>query len=174
MKFLKRSVNRAKRKEKLEDDKTISSRSGGEGFPGFQPADVESTEIKEGSEDIILDGIILDGDETTSLNDLYRTENSTLTECTSNRTHNPTVTFDPSCDKGTNAITHGQQQANKIEDELYMNEYKKIPILESVHLPRGGVSVDTEAVGRVQVSQAMEWIPVFSSSCRMYPKWLCF
>jgi hypothetical protein len=152
MKFLKRSVNRAKRKEKVEDDKTISSRSGGEGLTGFQPTDVESTEIKEGSELIILNL-----DETTSLNHLYRTENSTLTECTSNRTHNPTVTFDR---KDTNAITHGQQHANKIEDELHMKEYKKIPILESIHLPRGGVSVDTEAVGRVQVSQAIELIPV--------------
>lgn len=31
------------------------------------------------------------------------------------------------------------------------NNYESIPVLEQTKLPRGGVSVETQAVGRVQV-----------------------
>lgn len=149
MKFFKRKADRSKRKEKVDDEKTSSSRSGGESLRGLlqlQTDVVESDAVKGGaSEPTKL------YTETASLHNLYHTQNSTLTEYTNNRTYNPTVTFDPACDKGTvKSDTQERRTTSKIEDELHMEEYKKIPTLESVKLPRGGVSVDTEAVGRIQ------------------------
>ena len=37
------------------------------------------------------------------------------------------------------------------EDPLLILSYNKVPVLEQTKLPRGGVSVETKAVGRVQV-----------------------
>lgn len=160
MKFFKRKADRSKRKEKVDDEKTISSRSGGESLRGLlqlQTDVVESDAVKGGaSEPTKLDT------ETASLHNLYHTQNSTLTEYTNNRTYNPTVTFDPACDKGTvKSDTQERRTTSKIEDELHMEEYKKIPTLESVKLPRGGVSVDTEAVGRIQVSYLIVFFSLF-------------
>jgi hypothetical protein len=150
MKFFKRKADRSKRKEKVDDDKTISSRSGGESLRGLLQLQTDVAEydaVKGGGSEPKIDT------KTASLHDLYHTQNSTLTEYINNKTYNPTVTFDPACDKGAVKSDDTQERrTTRIEDELHMEEYKKIPTLESVKLPRGGVSVDTEAVGRIQVS----------------------
>jgi len=146
MKLFKRSAHRSKAKEKMGDDKTASSRSGGDSLRALiQADDVESAESKGVNRHAI--------DSETNLRDLYHTQDSTLTEYANNKTHNATVTFDPAYYKGATVDTSDRQRADRIEDKFHMEEYKKIPTLESVKLPRGGESVDTEAVGRVQVSQ---------------------
>jgi Ni/Co efflux regulator RcnB len=146
MKLFKRSAHRSKAKEKLGDDKTASSRSGGDSLRALiQADDVESAESKGVNRHAL--------DSETNLRDLYHTQDSTLTEYASNKTHNATVTFDPAYDKGATVDSSDRQRAYRIEDKSHMEEYKKIPTLESIKLPRGGESVDTEAVGRIQVSQ---------------------
>lgn len=41
-----------------------------------------------------------------------------------------------------------------VEDMVSANNYDSIPVLEQTKLPRGGVSVETQAAGRVQVRQS--------------------
>jgi|AntRauTorckE5430_2_1112549.scaffolds.fasta_scaffold01782_7 hypothetical protein len=56
----------------------------------------------------------------------------------------------------------GAKKFAHVEDPSIMKMYDRIPELETTKLPRGGISIDTEAVGRVQVCvhTICSWTPV--------------
>ena len=64
--------------------------------------------------------------------------------------------------------TEGRKSPTAGETPEYLHEpasitqaYDSIPILEQCKLPRGGCSVDTKAVGRVQVSIIIHSVSLF-------------
>jgi hypothetical protein len=47
------------------------------------------------------------------------------------------------------------------EDSFALHSYAQVPVLEQTKLPRGGVSMDTQAVGRIQVSFIKDTYPKY-------------
>jgi len=73
---------------------------------------------------------------------------------------------------GGNRKKLGGNQNPHGEDPSVTRMYHLIPELETTKLPRGGISVDTEAVGRVQVSvfaHVCVGISIFSFHMRILP-----
>lgn len=61
-------------------------------------------------------------------------------------------THEPSINSNTPEGTATPEYPDESEDPFLISSYGDIPVLEQTKLPRGGVSVETSAVGRVQVS----------------------
>jgi hypothetical protein len=61
-------------------------------------------------------------------------------------------------------------EAEEDSPRLVMS-YNAVPVLEQIKLPRGGVSVDTKAVGRVQVRT---WVFVVVLYCLLLPRALVY
>lgn len=51
-----------------------------------------------------------------------------------------------------------RQQSRIFDDPSVTAGYQNVPLLEMTKLPRGGISVDTKAVGRVQVRIALFYL----------------
>jgi hypothetical protein len=62
---------------------------------------------------------------------------------------------DPSLHSNTPEGTATPEYPDESEDPFLISSYGDISVLEQTKLPRGGVSVETSAVGRVQVSAMM-------------------
>lgn len=79
--------------------------------------------------------------------DLYHTQDSIETDKVSNKTVNPI-----NCTESVSAANIDDENLKKkrLEQRRILMAYQKIPSLEITKLPRGGVSLETEAVGRVQ------------------------
>jgi hypothetical protein len=64
-------------------------------------------------------------------------------------------------DKPHTLTFHSQEAAaaagynDESEAPHLVQSYNKIPVLEQTKLPRGGVSIETKAVGRVQVRRSI-------------------
>jgi hypothetical protein len=65
---------------------------------------------------------------------------------------------EPSVNSNTPDGTTTPEYPDESEDPFLISSYGDIPVLEQTKLPRGGVSVETSAVGRVQVSAIMSCI----------------
>jgi hypothetical protein len=51
-----------------------------------------------------------------------------------------------------------EEYPDDTEDPFLISSYGNIPVLEQTKLPRGGVSVETAAVGRVQVCENVSFV----------------
>lgn len=84
-------------------------------------------------------------------NDLYHTQDSTTTAKNSNKIVNENELNAAEAVSAT-YINEENSKNRRIEERKIFMAYKKIPSLEITKLPRGGISLETEAVGRIQVS----------------------
>lgn len=67
-------------------------------------------------------------------------------------------------DLGAAGITRRPSRSRIYDDTAVVAGYSSVPLLELDQLPRGGVSIDTQSVGRVQVSHGTHsWLSRISS-----------
>lgn len=59
--------------------------------------------------------------------------------------------------KGTSNGGKPDSQKKRDDSSVVIKTYSDVPVLESNRLPRGGISIETKAVGRVQVSYPFEF-----------------
>jgi hypothetical protein len=62
------------------------------------------------------------------------------------------------------------RQFQIFDDPAVILGYESVPLIEVDPLPRGGISLETKAVGRIQVCT----IPVFSVGCHLLNLTWCF
>ena len=83
---------------------------------------------------------------------------------TLNTTQQPTDTLpeDPRDDcGGGNRANHRSESSRRIRSRIYdepavIAGYNSVPLIELNRLPRGGISLETEAIGRIQVSNKID------------------